>query len=55
MYKQCDAFKWFSYLSEITSKGSHSLDPQASRVLKLERNSLEYLLHHYCGVTANKE
>ncbi|XP_028766878.1 protein RRP6-like 2 [Neltuma alba] len=28
---------------------------QASRVLKLERNSLEYLLHHYCGVTANKE
>lgn len=28
---------------------------QASRVLKLERNSLEYLLLHYCGVTANKE
>ncbi|CDP19485.1 unnamed protein product [Coffea canephora] len=28
---------------------------QASRVLKLERNSLEYLLHHFCGVTANKE
>ncbi|PIA59839.1 hypothetical protein AQUCO_00400604v1 [Aquilegia coerulea] len=28
---------------------------QASRVLNLERNSLEYLLHHYCGVTANKE
>ncbi|KAJ9693704.1 hypothetical protein PVL29_009586 [Vitis rotundifolia] len=28
---------------------------QASRVLKLERNSLEHLLHHYCGVTANKE
>lgn len=28
---------------------------QASRVLKLERNSLEYLLHHYCGITANKE
>lgn len=28
---------------------------QASRILKLERNSLEYLLHHYCGVTANKE
>ncbi|KAJ4721305.1 protein RRP6-like 2 [Melia azedarach] len=28
---------------------------QASRVLKLERNSLEYLLRHYCGVTANKE
>ncbi|XP_050235481.1 protein RRP6-like 2 [Mercurialis annua] len=28
---------------------------QASRVLKLERNSLEYLLKHYCGVTANKE
>lgn len=28
---------------------------QASRKLKLERNSLEYLLHHYCGVTANKE
>ncbi|KAF7852260.1 hypothetical protein BT93_L5398 [Corymbia citriodora subsp. variegata] len=28
---------------------------QASRVLKLERNSLEYLLHHYCGVAANKE
>ncbi|KAF5197026.1 Rrp6-like, partial [Thalictrum thalictroides] len=27
----------------------------ASRVLNLERNSLEYLLHHYCGVTANKE
>ncbi|KAF6175532.1 hypothetical protein GIB67_038106 [Kingdonia uniflora] len=28
---------------------------QASRVLHLERNSLEYLLHHFCGVTANKE
>ncbi|CAI0433224.1 unnamed protein product [Linum tenue] len=28
---------------------------QASRVLKLERNSLEYLLHHFCGVVANKE
>ncbi|XP_061372685.1 protein RRP6-like 2 [Gastrolobium bilobum] len=28
---------------------------QASRMLKLERNSLEYLLRHYCGATANKE
>ncbi|KAF7801446.1 protein RRP6-like 2 isoform X1 [Senna tora] len=28
---------------------------QASRVLKLERNSLEYLLRHFCEVTANKE
>ncbi|GLT54158.1 hypothetical protein SLA2020_273800 [Shorea laevis] len=28
---------------------------QASKVLKLERNSLEFLLHHFCGVTANKE
>eukprot|EP00262_Sarcandra_glabra_P006411 TRINITY_DN18691_c0_g1_i1.p1 TRINITY_DN18691_c0_g1~~TRINITY_DN18691_c0_g1_i1.p1 ORF type:complete len:729 (-),score=148.11 TRINITY_DN18691_c0_g1_i1:140-2080(-) len=28
---------------------------QASRVLQLERNSLEYLLLHFCGVTANKE
>ncbi|XP_059646486.1 protein RRP6-like 2 [Cornus florida] len=28
---------------------------QASRMLKLERNSLEYLLQHFCGVTANKE
>lgn len=28
---------------------------QASRVLQLERNSLEYLLHHFCGVSANKE
>ncbi|VVB01502.1 unnamed protein product [Arabis nemorensis] len=28
---------------------------QASRVLKLERNSLEFLLQHFCGVTANKE
>ncbi|KAL7137145.1 hypothetical protein ABFS83_10G073100 [Erythranthe nasuta] len=28
---------------------------QASRVLKLERFSLEYLLNHFCGVTANKE
>ncbi|PSS01677.1 Protein RRP6-like [Actinidia chinensis var. chinensis] len=28
---------------------------QASRVLKLERNSLEYLLYYFCGVTANKE
>ncbi|XP_073317360.1 protein RRP6-like 2 [Primulina huaijiensis] len=28
---------------------------QASRVLKMERNSLEYLLNHYCGVAANKE
>nr|GME08732.1 protein RRP6-like 2 [Ipomoea batatas] len=28
---------------------------QASRVMKLERNSLEYLLHHYCGVAAKKE
>ncbi|TKY62867.1 Exosome component 10 [Spatholobus suberectus] len=28
---------------------------QASRVLKLERYSLLYLLQHFCGVTANKE
>lgn len=28
---------------------------QASRVLQLERNSLEYLLHHFCEVSANKE
>ncbi|KAK7396130.1 hypothetical protein VNO78_16920 [Psophocarpus tetragonolobus] len=28
---------------------------QASRVLKLERYSLQYLLQHFCGVTANKE
>ncbi|EHA8589139.1 protein RRP6-like 2 [Cocos nucifera] len=28
---------------------------QASRVLQLERNSLEYLLHYFCGVNANKE
>ncbi|XP_065851992.1 protein RRP6-like 2 [Euphorbia lathyris] len=28
---------------------------QASRVLKLDRNSLEYLLQHFCGITANKE
>ncbi|KAF3326698.1 exosome component 10-like protein [Carex littledalei] len=28
---------------------------QASRVLQLERNSLEYLLHHFCDVEANKE
>ncbi|XP_019458438.1 PREDICTED: protein RRP6-like 2 isoform X2 [Lupinus angustifolius] len=28
---------------------------QASRVLKLERFSLQYLLLHYCGVIANKE
>ncbi|KAM0890089.1 hypothetical protein ACQ4PT_027276 [Festuca glaucescens] len=27
---------------------------QASRVLEMERNSLEYLLRHFCGVTANK-
>ncbi|CAN1765269.1 Protein RRP6-like 2 [Linum perenne] len=28
---------------------------QASRILKMERNSLEHLLHHFCGVVANKE
>ncbi|KAF1879637.1 hypothetical protein Lal_00033295 [Lupinus albus] len=28
---------------------------QASKVLKLERNSLEYLLRNFCEVTANKE
>ncbi|KAL8128516.1 hypothetical protein V2J09_017671 [Rumex salicifolius] len=28
---------------------------QASRVLKMERNSLEYLLHHFCEVMAKKE
>uniref|UniRef100_A0ACD5TP73 Uncharacterized protein n=1 Tax=Avena sativa TaxID=4498 RepID=A0ACD5TP73_AVESA len=28
---------------------------QASRILQMDRNSLEYLLHHFCGVTANKE
>ncbi|XVF30738.1 hypothetical protein REPUB_Repub16aG0084400 [Reevesia pubescens] len=28
---------------------------QASRILKLERNSLEHLLQHFCEVTANKE
>ncbi|CAN8232659.1 unnamed protein product [Cochlearia groenlandica] len=28
---------------------------QASRVLQLERYSLEFLLQHFCGVTANKE
>ncbi|KAL6507822.1 hypothetical protein OROGR_024017 [Orobanche gracilis] len=28
---------------------------QASRVLKMEKFSLEHLLNHFCGVTANKE
>jgi len=28
---------------------------QASRVLKMERYSLQHLLQHFCGVTANKE
>ncbi|MQL94636.1 hypothetical protein Taro_027285 [Colocasia esculenta] len=28
---------------------------QASRILQLERNSLEFLLHNFCDVTANKE
>ncbi|KAL7614831.1 protein RRP6-like 2 [Lactuca sativa] len=28
---------------------------QASKVLKLERNSLEFLLRHFCDVAANKE
>ncbi|KEH25571.1 exosome complex exonuclease RRP6 [Medicago truncatula] len=28
---------------------------QASKVLKLERNSLEHLLNHFCEITANKE
>ncbi|KAF0929737.1 hypothetical protein E2562_024429 [Oryza meyeriana var. granulata] len=28
---------------------------QASRILQMDRNSLEHLLHHFCGVTANKE
>ncbi|KAL4576823.1 hypothetical protein LXL04_012923 [Taraxacum kok-saghyz] len=28
---------------------------QASKVLKLERNSLEFLLRHFCEVSANKE
>ncbi|KAJ8441086.1 hypothetical protein Cgig2_000347 [Carnegiea gigantea] len=37
------------YVSNLFDTG------QASRVLQLERNSLEYLLQHFCGVTANKE
>lgn len=28
---------------------------QASKVLQMDRNSLEHLLHHFCGVSANKE
>ncbi|RLN18231.1 protein RRP6-like 2 [Panicum miliaceum] len=28
---------------------------QASRVLQMDRNSLEHLLRHFCGVIANKE
>uniref|UniRef100_A0A0D9XJZ6 HRDC domain-containing protein n=1 Tax=Leersia perrieri TaxID=77586 RepID=A0A0D9XJZ6_9ORYZ len=28
---------------------------QASRILQMDRNTLEHLLHHFCGVTANKE
>ncbi|KAG2537928.1 protein RRP6-like 2 [Panicum virgatum] len=28
---------------------------QASKVLQMDRNSLEHLLQHFCGVTANKE
>ena len=32
-----------------------SNDNQASRVLQMERNSLEHLLLHFCGVTAKKE
>ncbi|KAI3858244.1 hypothetical protein MKX03_001045 [Papaver bracteatum] len=28
---------------------------QVSRVLELERNNLELLLNHFCGVAANKE
>ncbi|KAL0346918.1 UNVERIFIED_CONTAM: protein RRP6-like 2 [Sesamum calycinum] len=32
-----------------------SVFARASRVLKMERHSLEYLLNHFCGVVANKE
>ncbi|KAG2548909.1 protein RRP6-like 2 isoform X2 [Panicum virgatum] len=28
---------------------------QASKILQMDRNSLEHLLQHFCGVTANKE
>ncbi|KAJ0015159.1 hypothetical protein Pint_20017 [Pistacia integerrima] len=42
-------------LKELAAKFRSVNEFAASRVLKLERNSLEYLLQRFCGVTANKE
>ncbi|KAJ0014023.1 hypothetical protein Pint_20008 [Pistacia integerrima] len=42
-------------LKELAAKFWSVNEFAASRVLKLERNSLEYLLQRFCGVTANKE
>ncbi|KAJ0015162.1 hypothetical protein Pint_20026 [Pistacia integerrima] len=42
-------------LKELAAKLWSVNEFAASTVLKLERNSLEYLLWHFCGVTANKE
>jgi hypothetical protein len=50
-------YSWLFYVFSYTLKrmGIFLSNPQASKVLKLERNSLEFLLHHFCGVTINKE
>ncbi|KAK8620335.1 hypothetical protein V6N13_066814 [Hibiscus sabdariffa] len=42
-------------LKELAAKLRSVDEFAASRVLKSERNSLEHLLQHYCGVIANKE
>ncbi|KAK8639136.1 hypothetical protein V6N13_137529 [Hibiscus sabdariffa] len=42
-------------LKELAAKLSSVNEFAASRVLKMERNSLEHLLQHFCGITANKE
>ncbi|KAL0308266.1 UNVERIFIED_CONTAM: protein RRP6-like 2, partial [Sesamum radiatum] len=45
----------FGSLLGVSAKRKFDPLERASRVLKMERHSLEYLLNHFCGVVANKE
>uniref|UniRef100_A0A803MVA2 HRDC domain-containing protein n=1 Tax=Chenopodium quinoa TaxID=63459 RepID=A0A803MVA2_CHEQI len=54
MHGACNDIKWLQ--RDFNIYVCNLFDTmQASKVMDLERNSLEFLLKKYCGVTANKE
>lgn len=54
LYIRNSCYNLLFFLSHATNM-YFDCTAQASRVLKMERYSLQHLLQHFCGVTANKE